>query len=171
METLSPLPSVTLEPLTEEAFAPFGEVVSHSGGEGRHYMPPVFAHMAEAAKAAFWVSRFLSPAKLPLEITFLEHHPFSAQTFMPLSGQRYIVVVTKSHADGTPDLTSLRAFIAGPGQGICYHQKVWHYSMTVLDAPVEFAVLMHHTGRNDDDVFLELPHPIIVRSPSGDASV
>jgi len=168
VDTTSTDKIVTLEPLTREAFAPFGEVVSHNGGEGRHYMPSVFEHMPEAESASFWVSRFLTPAKLPLDITFLEHHPFSAQSFIPLTGQRYIVVVAKSHADGTPDLASLRAFVAGPGQGICYHRKVWHYSMSVLDAPAEFAVLMHLTGRNDDDVFLDLPHPIIVRSPSGD---
>lgn len=155
--------AIVVEPLTAAAFAPFGEVVAHAGSERRQLFPDVFAHLPEAGEASFWVSRVDAVSALPLTVTMLERHPFTAQTFLPLSGGRYLAIVTGSDAQGRPDLGTARAFLAQPNQGITYRRDVWHHGMTILDGPAQFAVLMHKTGRNDDDVFLDLERPFLVR--------
>ncbi|QEL27232.1 ureidoglycolate hydrolase (plasmid) [Bosea sp. F3-2] len=155
--------TVTIEPLTAQAFAPYGEVVAHAGSERRRFFPHVFEHLADAGEPSFWVSRVDQIDTLPLMVTMLERHPFTAQTFLPLSGGRYLAIVAESDAQGGPDPATLRAFLAGPSQGVTYRRDVWHHGMTILDGPAQFAVLMHKTGRGDDDVFLDLAHPILVR--------
>lgn len=156
---------VTIEPLTAAAFAPFGIVVAHASAGRRHFFPEALDHSPEAAQPSFWVSRVDAATPLPLAVTMMERHPYTAQTFLPLRGGRYLAVVAASDQQGLPELTTVRAFLAAGHQGVTYHRDVWHCGMTVLDAPSEFAVLMHKTGRDDDDVFLDLPRPFSVAPP------
>jgi ureidoglycolate lyase len=58
--------------------------------------------------------------------------------------------------DGLPDVASLRCFIAGAHQSVTFARNVWHHPMTVLGAAMEFAVAMGMTGRQDDDVFVDI---------------
>lgn len=37
-------------------------------------------------------------------------------------------------ADGKPDLSTLRAFLATNAQGISYHPNIWHHPIIALDA-------------------------------------
>lgn len=156
---------VAIEPLTAAAFAQFGMVVAHASAARRHYFPEALEHLPEAAQASFWVSRVDAVTQLPLAVTMMERHPYTAQTFLPLRGGRYLAVVAASDQQGLPDLATARAFLACGHQGVTYHRDVWHCGMTVLDAPSEFAVLMHKTGRDDDDVFLELTRPFSIEPP------
>jgi ureidoglycolate lyase len=158
--------TVAIEPLTAASFEPFGDVVVHAGGERRRFFPQVLDHSPEAGQPSFWVSRVDEVGTLPLTVTLLERHPFSAQTFLPLTGARYLAIVAQSDGRGRPNPETLRAFLAGPGQGVTYRRDVWHHGMTILDAPAQFAVLMHRTGRDDDDVFLDLARPVVVRPPT-----
>ena len=101
----------------------------------------------------------------------LERHPFSAQSFIPLRQTRYLVAVALGDACGLPDLESLRAFIAGPHQGVCYRPGIWHHRLTALDAPTEFAVFMAITRHSDDDEFRDLSSALEVvdiNSPGGE---
>ena len=148
---------VVVQPLTVEGFGAFGAVVEHGGGGRRRYLEAPFEADPHAPRPAFWVSRLGRAAQLPLPVTQLERHPFTAQTFLPLSQVRYLVVVAPSQPDGAPDLAGLRAFIAGPGQGVVYRLGCWHHGLTVLDAPAEFAVMMATSGQGDDDEFRDLP--------------
>lgn len=151
---------VAVRPLTAHAFSPFGQVVAHSGNEPRLYLRSPLECDSEAIHPAFWVTRVSSAASLPLRIERLERHPHSAQTFIPLRGCEYLVVVAPSGAAGLPDLDGLKAFGASRHQGVTYRPGVWHHGLTALDAPAEFAVLIALTGRNDDDQFWGLPRPV-----------
>ena len=66
-----------------------------------------------------------------LEVTALERHPYTNQAFIPLGkqkGSHYLVVVAKNAEDGSPDLRSVRAFLADAQQGIMYGTAVWRKS-------------------------------------------
>lgn len=158
-------PAIRPEPLTAEAFAPFGDVVAHAAATRRHAFPGALDHLPEAAEPAFWVSRIETPVAWPLAVAMLERHPFTAQTFLPLYGGRYLAIAAGADEAGAPDLATLRAFVAGPHQGITYRRDVWHHGMAILDGPAQFAVLMHRTGREDDDVFLDLDRPVRIEPP------
>jgi len=159
--------TVPLEKLSAEAFAPFGDVASRPTGERRRYLPTMLDCADEAHSFSLWISSAASLGSLPLRATTLERHPYSAQTFVPLGAARYLAVVCAACSDGNPDLTTLRGFLAQPEQVVTYRRNVWHHPMTVLDAPMEFAVAMGVTGRQDDDVFFGLDAAVTIVMPQG----
>jgi ureidoglycolate lyase len=148
--------------LTGPAFAPFGEVVEHAGEGRRRQLANPFDAQPEASRFSMWVTRASVPARLPLLIRTLERHRSSAQTFIPLSPVRYLVVVATTDGNGGPEPAGLKAFIAGPGQGVSYRKDTWHHGLTVLDEPGDFAVMMGLRRDGKDDEFVDLPGSIEV---------
>jgi len=164
----SPSVIVRAEPLTPEAFAPFGEVVEHRGPARRSLFTGPFEIEGAEARPAMWVTRVEEGRDLPIVLGAMERHPLSAQTFIPLRGQAYLVAVCPARADGAPDASEMRAFVGGPHQGVVYRRNVWHHGLTVLAQPAEFVVLMASVGgAGRDDVFLPLEIPVTVLPPAG----
>lgn len=159
---------VTIEPLTAEVFAPFGDVVSaglRAGASANQGTAVRFDWAArlvnERPGARPNLSVFRSIARtLPFAITLLEKHPRSTQAFLPLICRRILVVVAPTRADGTPDLAALRAFVALPGQGINYGVGVFHHPIIALGEPAELAMLAWEDGGAEDCVEFPLPAPI-----------
>jgi ureidoglycolate lyase len=149
-----------LIPLTPEAFAPFGVVVSHAGSERRHFLDLDVACAGAGIRLATWVTLIDRPAVAGSQIEQLERHPHSDQVFVPLSGQRFLVIACGSDAEGEPDLDSVRGFVAGPGQGVIFKRNVWHAGMQVLDTPAQFFVQMKFTADGGDDEFRPIARPI-----------
>jgi ureidoglycolate lyase len=148
--------NVRPEPLSPSAFAAFGDVAERPIDSRRRYLPTFVVRSDEATNFSIWISSGAPIGVLPLKLTTLERHPYSAQTFMPLGSGRYLAIVCSAAPDGGPDLAALRCFIAGAHQSITYARNVWHHPMTVLDNTMEFVVAMGMTGRRDDDVFVSL---------------
>lgn len=146
-----------LEPLGQGAFEPFGQVLERPGPEGKQTYSDSLASLAPESKPALNFVR-VSPPALPLKLTFLERHPLSTQSFLPLEAKRYLVCVTPSLADGMPDLSKLKAFAAEGRQGVTYRAGVWHTPITALDRDATFAVLMWVCGR--DTEFADFDRPV-----------
>ena len=151
--------------LTPQAFAPFGQVFRAPAETGRVYLDDQLATARPGWRASLSVSRSGAPATLPLLATRMERHAYSSQTFVPLEPARYLILVAPNAADGGPDTTRARAFIAAPGQGITYAMNTWHHPMTVLDAPAGFAVMMWRDGGSDDEHWHTLEDPITILAP------
>jgi ureidoglycolate lyase len=159
--------TVTLEPLTPEGFAAFGDVASRPSGLRRRYLPTSVDCADDARTFSLWISSAATVVSLPLRLTTLERHPFTAQTFVPLDAGRYLVVVCTAAADGQPDLQRLRGFVAQSDQAVTFARNVWHHPMAVLDHHVEFVVAMVMTGRDDDDESIRLDAAVdVVSSPA-----
>lgn len=152
---VSPL-DVLIEPLTAQAFKPFGQVVDMASGERRRHVTGAYERTPEAIEPRLWVATVAKAVQLPLALQSLERHPFSAQTFLPVGDAPYVVVVCHADGAGQPDLASLRGFMAAPGQGVTYSRNVWHHGLSVLQAPAQFVVCMSFTGEGGDDIFLPL---------------
>jgi ureidoglycolate lyase len=148
--------AVAAESLSPAAFAAFGDVAERPIDVRRRYLPTSDDRTEDAATFSFWISSAARLGSLPLPITTLERHPFSAQTFIPLGSSQYLAIVCDAGPDGLPDVATLRCFIAGAHQSITFARNVWHHPMTVLGAAMEFAVAMGMTGRQDDDVFVDI---------------
>ena len=108
------------QPLTAEAFAPFGTVFEAPKEPGRLYLDEQLATVRPGWRPSLSVGRSGAPARLPLTATRMERHAYSSQTFVPLVPARYLILVAPNTGDGGPDTARARAFIASPGQGITY---------------------------------------------------
>jgi ureidoglycolate lyase len=81
-----------------------------------------------------------TPRPIPIIITMLERHPLGSQSFMPLSGDDWLVVVAPTNSDDSaPDFGALRCFRARGDQGVTYAPGVWHHPLLVL-APQDFLI-------------------------------
>lgn len=148
------------EPLTALEFAPFGDVLDNDGSLRRNFYPDATKQGDGLGELRFWVSHVEPTTTKLISITQLERHPFAAQSFIPLSVSRWLIIVAPRMLDESPDIGRLRAFIAAPGVGICYRRGTWHRGTTVLNAAAQFGVLMWRRAARDDDEFYDLKEPI-----------
>lgn len=155
-----PLP-LTVEWLTAEAFAPFGDVIEASGAE-RHF--PINGGNTERYHDLMKievdndghpiVSIFRGlPRKLPFAVTMLERHPKGSQAFMPLNGRQYLVVVAPRGEAVT--VTDIRVFLSHGSQGVNYAAGTWHHPLLALDETSDFLVIDRAgPGNNYDEITL-----------------
>lgn len=135
---------IALQPLTAEAFAPFGDVLDTSGAPDRIINQGLCGRFHDRAALDFadgraGISLFRAePRTLPLVLDMVERHPEGSQAFLPMSEAPFLVVVAPDEG-GTPGRP--RAFLTQPGQGVNYHRGVWHGVLCPLSAPGLFAVV------------------------------
>lgn len=138
--------SLLLERLTKAAFAPFGDVVEadpktmrliNSGTTQRFHALSAADVWGEGARAI--LSLFIGqPRSLPYEVSMMERHPFGSQSFQPLDGRDWLVVVAEDEG-GKPGRP--RLFLATGRQGINIGANVWHHPLMALDKPSAFLVV------------------------------
>ena len=136
---------ILAEPLTPEAFAPFGDVLSADGPPDRIINAGMCGRYHNRARLDFGpegragISVFKAiPRALPYTFDLLERHPEGSQAFLPMTQHPFLVIVAPDK-DGVPG--DPRAFLTAPGQGINLHRGTWHGVLTPLAAPGLFAVV------------------------------
>ena len=154
---------LTLEPITAEAFAPFGQLLPPpSAGEARFDMIDDLQNGRPGAKARLSLAA-TAPAALPLTAVQMERHVHSSQAFVPTDCASYLVLVAP-HAPGgdRPDMAELRAFRVPGDTGINYRADTWHHPLTALDRAARFVVLTFVDGTDGDEEFVPLPGEVVV---------
>jgi ureidoglycolate lyase len=152
------------QPLTKEAFAPFGDVIDVPNEPGRQYYEEALGSLRPTAHPSLSLSLKAETPDRPLKADLLERHEFSSQTFVPIDVARWLVVVAPHARAGGPDLANVRAFIATGKQGVTYKPNTWHHGLTVLDKPGRFAVFMWRDGGKGDEEFVPV-EPFTIRIP------
>lgn len=155
---------LTPQPLTKEAFAPFGDVIDVPEAPGRTYYNDALGNLRPHAKANLSLSLKAETPDRPLRSDYMERHEFSSQTFVPLDVERWLIVVAPHAPAGGPDVAGMKAFIATGRQGVTYRPNTWHHGLTVLDRPGRFAVFMWLDGGKGDEEFVPMP-PFSIRIP------
>lgn len=150
---------ISVDALTRENFAPFGEVVETPGAPARDYFSGSLRNSRPHGRPSLSMA-YRAPTALPLVATVMERHRFSSQTFIPTDAGRWLVLVAPNGVDGGPDMTRARAFLPGPGQGITFAADIWHHPLTVFDRPGTFAIFMWLDGTNGDEEFFPLAAPV-----------
>jgi ureidoglycolate lyase len=148
---MSAMKKLPIEPLTTEAFRPFGDVIEASDdakhftinegyAERFHDLATVDVGM-QAGRAIINIFR-AQPRTLPMQLVLLERHPLGSQAFMPLSGRPYLVVVAPATPnEDAPDVAAIRCFRAEPGQGVNYARGTWHHPLIALEGVSDFLVV------------------------------
>ncbi len=152
------------QPLTKEAFAPFGDVIDAPEAPGRTYYNDALGNLRPGAQANLSLSLKAETPDRPLRSDYMERHEFSSQTFVPLDVERWLIVVAPHASAGGPDVAGMKAFIATGRQGVTYRPNTWHHGLTVLDRPGRFAVFMWLDGGKGDEEFVPVP-PFTIRIP------
>jgi ureidoglycolate lyase len=163
--------TIIAEPLTKEAFARFGQVLTTEGAH--HYpinngMTERFHDLAnveiggENGRALISIFRG-KPYKLPLALRLVERHPLGSQAFMPLHPRPFLVIVApdESGVPGTP-----LAFLTAPGVGINIARNVWHGVLTTLEEQGDFLVVDRGgDGDNLEEYVFETPFTVELARP------
>lgn len=148
------------QPLTAEAFAPFGDILDASGTPDKIINAGLCGRYHDRAQLDFGcggragISIFdAEPRSLPYEFTLLERHPDGSQAFLPLTAHPFLVIVApdQNGSPGTP-----QAFLTASHQGVNFHRGTWHGVLTPLTAPGLFAVVDRiGDTTNLEEVFLD----------------
>jgi ureidoglycolate lyase len=139
------------QPLTKEAFAPYGDVIDVPSEPGRTYYEDALGNLRPNALPSLSMTLRPNTPAGPIKAEMLERHEFSSQTFVPVDVARWLVVVAPHAQQGGPDTKAVRAFIATGKQGVTYKPNTWHHGLTVLDKPGRFAVFMWRAGAKDEE--------------------
>lgn len=159
---------MTPEPLTAEAFAPFGSVIEASDratrldiNQGHAVRYDRLADVDVADKGGIGaISLFRARPLEELVLRSFERHPLGSQTFMPLSGRPYLVAVAPA---GAFDPAGIRVFRAEARQGVHYRKGIWHHFLLVLEESDFLVVDRCGEGDNCEEVELATGDEIRVR--------
>ena len=156
------------ELLTQERFAPYGDVIETSRESSDAMNEARFERFDDLCKIdlindgqiAVSIARCRMPTTLPLRLDMVERHPLGSQAFVPLTRCKMLVVVAPP--EESVDADALRAFVSNGRQGINYHRGTWHMPLIAFEAGQEYLIIdrggiepncdMHNL---DEPVFLE----------------
>ncbi len=132
------------QPLTHEAFAPFGEVIEMDGHPSITINQGFAQRFNDLARidvtmegGSACLSLFLGqPRPSPIAIKLMERHPLGAQAFVALQDRPWLVLVCGE----VSDFGSYRAFSATGRQGVNYRRNVWHHPLLVLHTGSRFLI-------------------------------
>jgi ureidoglycolate lyase len=155
---------ITVKPLTEAAFAPFGDVLEVRGSPDRLINQGLCGRFHDRARLDFSDGRAglslfdAEPRSLPYRLEMMERHPEGSQAFVPMSMAAFLVIVAPD-AGGVPGRPL--AFLTAPGQAINLHRGTWHGVLTPLSAPGLFAVLDRiGPGDNLEEHWFDAPYTV-----------
>jgi ureidoglycolate lyase len=159
-----------IHPLTKSAFAPFGDVIEAdpssmrliNGGTTERFHALAAAEVAgEGARIIINLFRG-QPRAFPYKVAMMERHPFGSQSFSPISGRPFLVVVSDDEG-GRPGQPQV--FLARGDQGVNYRRNVWHHPLMVLAQPSDFLVVDRDgPGDNLEEFFFDAP--FIISEPA-----
>jgi ureidoglycolate lyase len=137
--------TLTVEPLTAEAFAPWGDVIEATGASfpinggmcDRFHDLARMEFVGEGGRAGISVG-WGRPYPLPHAFDLVERHPLGSQAFVPMTEDPFLVIVAPDEG-GRPGRP--RVFITAPGQGVNYLRNVWHGVLTPLGRAAPFLIV------------------------------
>ena len=158
---------IVIEPISAEAFAPFGDLIEFEGepdkiinqGQCGRYHDRAALEFADGRAG---LSLFnANPRALPYRLEMVERHPEGSQAFIPMTYQPFLVIVAPNEG-GQPGRP--RAFATQPGQVVNYHRGTWHGVLTPLRGPGLFAVVDRiGNGSNLEEYWFSEPFEVVDR--------
>ncbi len=145
--------TVIPEPLTADAFAPFGDVIEATDqaeaiainyGWTTRFNALTDVNVGDGRAI---ISLFRSKPLTPLLLKVFERHPDGSQAFMPLNGRPYLVAVAPQ-GDFAAD--KVRVFRAAADQGVNYARGTWHHFLLALEAESDFLVVDRDAGPGEN---------------------
>jgi len=135
------------ELLTQERFAPYGDVIETSRESSDAMNESRFERFDDLCKidlindgkVAVSIARCRMPTSLPIRLDMVERHPLGSQAFVPLTRCKMLVVVAPP--EESVDASALRAFVSNGRQGINYRRGTWHMPLIAFEAGQEYLII------------------------------
>ena len=161
---------LSVEPLTKESFAPFGDVIEYrdeplNNNQGRCKKYSALATINTGHSGAIHTHLFLQSEAIqfPYYLQVFERHPIGCQMFMPLNKEPYLVVVTTGYK--APEPEGIRCFLVKDGQGVVYAPGVWHHPLLAMCDNAQFLVAdPANAGTNLEEVFFSKEQKYCIRN-------
>lgn len=142
-----------VEPLTAEAFKPYGEVIEAGGisasinaGNAASFTNLANIDVDEAG-GKISVNIYNAIARnLPFEVEMLEQHPLGSQAFIPMHGQRFVTIVLAQSQSLLAK--NIKTFISDGRQGINLSKGTWHHPFFALDGGLFLVIDRLGEGNN-----------------------
>ena len=143
---------IALEPLTAEAFKPYGDVIAtrdreyfmiNNGSTRRYHQLADVDTETEGGRTIISIFQ-ATPLTYPLSVGMMERHPLGSQAFIPLFGNAYLILVAAPTGDleqDRLDSQTIRGFISDGSQGVNYHKAVWHHPILALTEQHKFLIV------------------------------
>lgn len=120
------------QPLTRDAFRPFGDVIQEEGtenytindGNTLRIHDLCVVDPGEGGRVLVNFFHALDAITLPYRPLLLECHPLGSQAFIPKESARFLIVVAPPGRK--PNLDRIQAFVTSGLQGVNYAPGVWH---------------------------------------------
>jgi ureidoglycolate lyase len=160
---------ISIRPLTQADFAPFGSVIEAdpasmryiNGGTTERYHALAEAEAAgDGARVIINIFRG-SPRSFPYAVDMMERHPFGSQSFSPIDDRPWLVVVAEDDG-GRPGRPQV--FRASGRQGVNYRRNVWHHPLMTVGAVSDFLVVDRLGSENNLEEFF-FDEPFIIEQP------
>jgi ureidoglycolate lyase len=131
---------LTIQPMTRDAFTPYGEMIGDRGdveidlGGGNANL------VAQTVEAR------------PLTFDFLGRHQLTEQVFVPLKGAKSVIAVAPPCCDNSalPDIGRMAAFLVDGSCAFKLHRGTWHVSAFPLAESSTFLVLEREGTLEED---------------------
>ncbi len=122
---------LVVQPMTQETFAPYGELINERG----------YVELDLDGGRASVVAQTVEAR--PLMFDFLGRHEHTEQVFAPLGGAKSIIAVAPPSDDGLalPDEQRMAAFLVDGSCAFKLHRGTWHASAFPLNERATFLVL------------------------------
>ena len=150
--------ALAAQPLTSQAFAPYGTVIAAPAGKGRPINDGNATRFdllddmrldAEGGRPMLALFRAQS-RHFPHEVSELERHALGSQTFVPLGERRFVIVVARA-GEAPVSARQLSAFVTDGRQGIVLAPGTWHHALLAVDEG-DFVVIERAGGGVDCDI-------------------
>lgn len=143
------------EPLTRDAFAPFGDVIETDGaqhfpinrGTIERFHDLASVEVGEEGRTLISIVECSHAGKVPVRVALVERHLLGSQAFIPLGDAPICVVVAPAGEAVTP--RDLRAFVSNGRQGVNYRPGTWHMPLIAFETGQRFLVV-DRGGPGDD---------------------
>lgn len=158
--------SIRAVPITNKDFSPFGDLIELGSVEPKLINEGHCKRYSDLAKFDIYngetgISLFHANIRqLPYQLTLLERHPLGSQTFIPMDGSTFMLIVAQDKND---EPENPKAFLIGSNQGINIHRNVWHGVLTPLSGSGLFTVVDYVGDRENLEEF-RLAEPIMIFS-------
>jgi ureidoglycolate lyase len=155
--------SLKVERATVETLAPYAALV------GAQLQPPRLGQFYGDRVELWSPGRFVSDADTvlsvarvhprPQQVIWMERHFKHTQTFIPLGGKPFVMVLGAPNGDPQPDPASVRALHCDGSAGVMLHVGTWHEFPFSLRGSTDFVVILRRetqsnleTRENDEAV-------------------